>query len=147
MKTSGKVLIFIGVLIFTVIISYMVYHFSGPKTYQTIEYNELVELVEGNEAFILFIGSNNCSHCSLYKQTLEQVVKEYKIEINYIDISKLVDEEYAYLNSHFAFSVTPTTVLVKAGEDPSSERVVNKFKGAKKYNDLVEILKKYEYIK
>ena len=147
MQTRSKILIAIGAILLVIMIVFGIYTFSGPRTYKTLTYDELETLIEGDDAFILFIGSNNCSHCSIYKNTLEQVIQKYKIEINYIDISKLVDEEYAYLNSHFAFSVTPTTVLVEKGDKPSSERVVNKFKSAKKYNELVRILKKYEFIK
>lgn len=147
MQKHSKILIAIGAILLVIMIGFGIYSFSGPRTYKTLSYEELKTLIEGDDAFILFIGSNNCSHCSIYKNTLDQVIKEYKVEINYIDISKLLDEEYAYLNSNFAFSVTPTTVLVESGDKPSSLRVVNKFKGAKKYNELVKILKKYEFIK
>ena len=118
MQTRSKILIAIGAILLVIMIVFGIYTFSGPRTYKTLTYDELETLIEGDDAFILFIGSNNCSHCSIYKNTLEQVIQKYKIEINYIDISKLVDEEYAlytifvhHLNFHllskfhFQFSI------------------------------------------
>lgn len=120
---------------------------AKTRTYKEITYDELTKLVDGDKQFILFIGSNNCSHCTLFKVTVNEVVEKYKLVINYIDISKLSDDEYAYINSNFAFSGTPTTVLVKSGDEPVSERVATKVKGAKSYEEFVNILKKNSFIK
>lgn len=117
------------------------------RTYKEINYDELTKLVESDKQFILFIGKNTCSHCTLFKATVNEVVQKYKIKINYIDVSKLSAEEYAYINSKFAFSVTPTTVLVKAGSEPATERVVEKLKGSMSYEDFVKVLRKYNFIK
>ena len=116
MLKSKTFLIVVGlfIIVLAVGVSLFLIFNSKPKTYKEITYNELEELIDGGDKFILFIGSNSCSHCTVFKVTVNEVVSDYSIIVNYIDVSKLSDEEYAYLNSHLSFSATPTTVLINS---------------------------------
>lgn len=133
------ILLAIGVSIFFIF-------FSNPKTYKSITYSELEELIDSGDKFILFIGSDSCSHCTIFKVTVDEVVKKHKIVVNYIDVSKLSDSEYAYLNAHLSFSGTPTTVLVNSGNEDVEDRVLTKIKGSKSYSEFTNLLAKYEFI-
>lgn len=114
---------------------------GGPKTYDEISFSELNTMLEQKEDFILFIGAESCSACKSYKVTVDKIVENNKLDIKYIDNDKLSEEEYAKLMSHFYFTATPTTVLVKNGKE--KERIT----GNKKYSQLEQILKDNKYIK
>ena len=86
--------------------------------YDEITIDELKEMVENKEDIILFIGSDQCSHCSTYKVTVNEIVKTYQIDIKYINIAKLDETGLQDLLkiSNFGNS-TPTTVFIKDGEE------------------------------
>lgn len=141
-----KVIIILLSLILISLLTIIVYKsFSKPKTYIEINFNKLQKKVTNEEDFILFIGSETCSHCSKYKKTINRVIEDYKIYVYYIDISKLEDSEYAYLNSHFPFSGTPTTLVVKDGK--IYEPQICSIKGAQSYDYTINKFKKAGIIK
>lgn len=123
-------------------LGYFIYtNFSGKLTsYIQISYEEFEEKVNSDEKFVLFIGSESCSHCQTYKGTLNRVVKDYNVEIYYIDISSLTNEQFAYLNSHFPFTGTPTTIVIENGKE--YERHSCRIDGAKSYDYTIARLKK-----
>lgn len=114
---------------------------TGPKTYEEISYQQLNEMIENKQDFILLLGANTCSACKSYKFALDKVIEKYKIDIKYIDNDKLSDDEYADLQSNFYFTSTPITIFVEKGKE--KERMT----GNKKYSQIVEKLKEKNYIK
>ena len=117
---------------------------SGPKTYDEISYSDLTKMLDDKEDFVLFIGSETCSACSAYKITVNKIVEKYGVDIKYLDISKLSDEENSELSSNFAFSGTPTTIFVTDGKEKDT---YNRIDGNAKYSKTVEKLKENAYIK
>lgn len=116
----------------------------SKSTYNEITYQELKNMVEQKESFVLFIGAESCSHCKNYKTTINQVIKEYKVDIKYIDIDKLTEEENSYLNNLVSYRGTPTTVFITKGQEESS---YNRISGDHDYDYVVNKLEKNGYIK
>ena len=116
-----------------------------PKTYKEISIDTLKTKVEKQENFVLFIGSETCTHCKKFKKTINRVIEDYKIKVYYIDISKLNEDENAYINSHFPYSGTPTTIIVKGGTE--YERQSTRIEGARDYDFTVQRLKRAGIIK
>ena len=146
MKHLKDIVIVIITILLIVLVGIGAYKiFFSPKTYTEIKYNKLIKMIDKEDKFVLFIGSEKCSHCATFKTTVNEVVKEKKINIYYIDVSKLTEKEYAYLNSHFPFSGTPTTVIVKDGKE--YERQLCRIDGAKDYDYVIDKLTKAGIIK
>ena len=146
MKNKIISLIIIAVLVcFSGIVVYK--KLTSINTYKEIEFKELEKLVDSNDKFILFIGADSCSHCSIYKESLNVAISKEHVLVNYIDIDKLSDEEIAYIKARFAFSGTPTTVFVRAGKEEVSERVQKKEVGSRSSKEIIELFKKYGFIK
>lgn len=116
----------------------------GAKTYDEIIYDDLNNMLDDKESFVLFIGSATCTHCDAYKVTLNKVIEEYNVDIKYLDISKMEDKEVSSLQAKFPFSGTPTTVFVEKGEEESS---LNRIEGESSYSEVVDKLKENGYIK
>ena len=116
-----------------------------PKTYKEINFSKLEKMIDNKEDFVLFIGSEECSHCKKFKKTINRVVEEYKIKVYYIDILKLNEEENAFINAHFPYSGTPTTIVIKDGVEYERQRT--RIEGAKGYEFTVERLTKAGIIK
>ena len=115
----------------------------GPTTYDEISYSTLNKMIKERKNFILFIGSTECSACSSFKITVNELVKNYKVDIKYIDISKLTSNENDKLLEKFPFNATPTTVFVKKGKEIDDDRIV----GNEKYSKVEKKLKEKGYIR
>ena len=132
------------IITLTVIFSVFAITGCGPKTYDEITYNELETMIKEKKDFILFIGSETCSACSAYKFTINELVKNHKLDIKYIDISKLSDNQRNKLIEHFPFDATPTTILAKKGKEKGDD---NRIVGNQKYSKVEKKLKEKGYIK
>lgn len=147
-KKQTKIILYSILMVIIVILGIFIFINSKViKTYKEISFNELTDLVDSGDKFILFIGSDSCSHCTIYKETLNIVIKKHHVLVNYIDISKISDEEIAYIKARFAFSATPTTVFIGEGKDEVSERVLTKKVGSLDSNKVIDLFKEYGYIK
>ena len=97
---------------------------SNGTSLKNISYDDLNDKMKNNETFVLYIGSATCSHCEEFKPTLEKVIKKYKLEVYYIDMSKVSDEEYDSVKSKTNLQGTPTVLLVDGGKSRSTTRIV-----------------------
>lgn len=131
-------IIVLGLTIFTVGC------FNKLKTYEEIDYNKLINMFEEKQNFVLFIGSATCDHCSLYKVTLDEVIKKYQIKVYYIDISKLSVEENAKLKLYVNYTGTPTTSFIENGVE---ESMYDRVDGNRPYDKVIEKFKNKGYIK
>lgn len=142
-----KVIIIVLSIVLVIGIGIGVYKlfFDKSATYINISYEDVVSKINSNDKFVLFIGSDKCTHCTKYKKTLNRVISDYNIEIYYINIGKLRDTEKAYLNSHFPFNGTPVTIIIDNGTE--YQRQSCRIEGAKSYEYTVERFKKAGIIK
>jgi len=76
--------------------------------------------------------------------TLNEVISDYNIDVKYIDLSKLSDEEESILISNFSITGTPTTVFMTKGKEEDN---YNRIVGNAKYSKIVYKLKENGYIK
>lgn len=138
--TIISIIVLIGV-IFGI---YSILNSDKIKTYDEIEYSEYTKMVNNKESFILYIGSATCSHCQDFKPTIEKFIKDYQLDIKYIDISKLDDKQYSVLKNKTKLSGTPTIVIFKEGIVESGSS--NKIQGAVDYETVEDFFKSKEYI-
>ncbi|MBQ9181728.1 MAG: thioredoxin family protein [Bacilli bacterium] len=117
---------------------------SKLTTYKEINYKKLTSKLDNSESFILFIGSSTCSHCDNFKKTINSVIKDYQVEVYYIDISKLSDNEKNLISSKIQFKYTPTTIFIEKGV--ASSDVTKRIVGEASYDKVVKKLKANGYI-
>lgn len=115
------------------------------KSYEEISYQEYTKKVEKKENFILYIGSDTCSHCQEFTPTLKKVIKKHQIDIKYINISNLSTNEYAILRNKTKVQGTPTIVFFHNGVVDSGN--ANKIQGSVSMSEVEKVLKRKGYIK
>ena len=133
-------------LVFLVFISIVFVTGCGNKklsTYHEISYEEYNELVSNGETFPLVIGSSTCSACSMFKPTMESFISKYQIDVRYIDISKLSEDDYKTFMSSVGVSSTPTTIFFKDGEQTS---VYYRIVGSESFSGVVDAYTRMGYI-
>ena len=114
------------------------------NTYEEISYAELNEMLKNKDDFVLFIGSNTCSACTVYRGTLNDVIGEYGVDVKYIDLSKLSKTESSKLTSKFPITGTPTTIFITDGDEEDSH---NRIVGSAVKSKIIEKFKENGYIK
>jgi len=111
--------------------------------YTEVSYSELLTKMENKDTFVIVLGSSTCSACAMYEKTMEKVIKKNQVEIFYLDIAKLNEEDKVKFNSKFVIAGTPTTVFIENGVETST---YNRITSAASYTDVVKALEKHGYI-
>ena len=119
-----------------------------------IDYSEYKELIDKGDIFVVVIGQTGCSHCIATKPVLNKIAGKYNIEINYIDITTLTEEDSSslisglkdldYSDSEYLESAsigTPLTLVIKNG------KVVDYINGETTNSKFVKMFKSSGVIK
>lgn len=85
-----------------------------------IDINQYLEMYNGSEKQIILIARPTCHYCQIAEPILQNLVYEYKLNINYLNTDNLeADDQQTLLNSDEYFSNglgTPTLVVVGEGK-------------------------------
>ncbi len=115
----------------------------GNPKYTEMNYEQLITKLDNKETFVLLLGSDTCSACANYETTMAKVMKDTKVEIFYVNLHLLSEEDYSKVYSKFVVNSTPTTIFIKDGVETST---YNRIVGAADYKTVVEKLKSLGYI-
>lgn len=115
----------------------------GKREYTQLTYNDLETKLNNKDNFVLVIGSATCVACDTYEKTMQDVMTKNDIEIFFLDLNALTDEEATKVYSKFVYSYTPTTIFIKDGEETDTH---NRIVGAGEYDDVLSKLEKLGYI-
>ncbi len=111
---------------------------------QEISYQEYKQLLKEKETFILEIMRTECSACIDFKPKIEQVVKDYQIEIKYINTDHLSEDEYQSLYQETGITGTPTVIFYHDGNE---ETVASRIKGSVSVDKIISKFKTNGFIK
>lgn len=102
-----------------------------------IDYGEYEELLDSDDAEILVIGQTTCSYCIKAKPILNQLVADKKVEINYLNITQLSDDDTTNFVSSLEYLSgdwgTPLTLIIKDGN------VIDDANGLLDYDGYIEL--------
>lgn len=96
----------------------------GGTKVKNISYDELNTKMTNNETFVLYIGSSECSHCAIVKPLLDKVVKKYDLEVYYINMANVTNDQYNAVKEKTNLQGTPTILAVKNGKSKTTNRLV-----------------------
>lgn len=103
-----------------------------------ISYTDLETMIKNHDKKIVMLGTEYCGWCLYQKPVLRKIVKDYDVEINYLNLGNLSSEESSKLsNLHedLASFGTPTFIVLEEGE----VTVVDS--GARGTSAMIEFLK------
>lgn len=107
------------------------------------EYKELLSLKSATK--IVYLGRNDCAYCEEQTPIVEEIMEEYDLKINYLELSEVTAEESEYLyDSYDKFEEdgvrTPTILIIK------NKKVVDSSVGLADKETLVELFTEYGLI-
>ena len=120
---------------------------TGCGKEETYEYTytatEVVEMVEADKTFVVYLGTTTCSHCLAYGKLVPDYNKKYGVKIGHVVLDEADKNEpdgYDALMSIFPIEYTPTTYFVIAGE------IAGSVVGALEEEQIVDELIKYGFL-
>lgn len=139
----GKRIIIGAILIILIMLALYFGVDSGP--YNEISITELTTMVENENTFVLVIGQENCTYCDSYKETMKKIIDNYDLDIKYINVSQLSEEEVESLNEFLcsSYSGTPTTIFFVDGIEKTT---YNRIDGNQSYSIVKDKLISQGYI-
>ena len=108
-----------------------------------INYNELKELMNNKETFILEIYQDGCSHCTVFNPRFKSVLNEYKVNAKALNMSNLTEEEYNNFRKEFGSIGTPTVIFITKGDEKTK---INRLVGEASKKEIIRKLKQNGYI-
>lgn len=113
--------------------------------FNNININKYKELLIGDSISLIYIGRDDCEFSKAENVVLEEIISEYGIIVNYIDLNQLDDDEFEFLYSSYENFIengiaTPTMMLVKNNE------VVMFKKGYTSKEDLIQLFRDNNFI-
>lgn len=126
MSLKKKVMILVSICV-VILVGAIIGDKIMSKSYlNNIKVNTLVQKIKNKEDLVLLISQTTCSHCANYKPKLEKVANKYKIDVYYIDVDLLTDEEVKTFESYISFDgSTPVTIFLKNGEETTVANRIN----------------------
>ncbi len=90
---------------------------AGEVGLNEISYDEYEKMVNDGKAFVVVIERTGCSYCQQYMPLMEEVAKEKKIAVTYINTDNLSEEELNKLSTTNKYLKrnewgTPTTLFM-----------------------------------
>ena len=106
---------------------------------------QLINLYNGEEKALIYIGRPTCGYCVAFLPTLQRAQEELGYKTYYYDISNVTDEDYAAitgLNNFMAenFGYTPMVIVVQNGQILSTNGDGQGWVGYSEYDAFVEYL-------
>lgn len=120
---------------------------SDRKKFNIINVDIYLELLKKDEISILLIGRSSCEYCHIAEPILQNISKEYDLNINYLSTDNFSEEDkIKFLNSSDYFKerkgiATPTLIILK------NNKYINLVEGLNTKDGYIEFFKSNEIIK
>ncbi len=145
MKKKNIFLILCTIALISLILLIVLYNYFNRSRLYELDVNNVIEKINNKDSFILCISATSCIHCKEYKPKLEEISKEHKIDIYYIDIDKYDYDTKNEFKKHVSFDGgTPVTLFIKNGEE---ETTVNRINGNVSKDKIISKFKSNGFIK
>lgn len=108
------------------------------KQYTEINYDKLYKKMNSYDDYILLIGKDDCEACKSFEKVIEEIIKEHKIKILYLNINSLDEEEKLLVTIKYYTDTgqiyTPVLLIIENGI------VKQRQIGNKSYNETYKFL-------
>lgn len=111
-----------------------------------LDYDKYKEKLESKEKTIFAITQTGCSHCEEAKPAFKELAKDYKLDLNIVNMTNLSEEEQKQFTDSLPYYNDEQwgTPLILIVED---KKVVDSKQGFISKEDYIEFFKKNDYIK
>lgn len=109
------------------------------STYIEINSDELVEKLNNQDDFFLYISSVTCTSCAEFKPILDEVIAKNKVKIYKIEAGEFFKPD----NHYICYQFTPTIVIIDNGQELIKIDAVDEAKTFESYEQFMKFYQKY----
>lgn len=131
------------ILILTSVFLFGITGCGKKDAFEKISYEQYQVMRNEKQNFILYVGSKTCVRCDEFKPILNKVIRSYDLDVVYLDVSELSEDEADSLFDEASLKGTPTILFIKEGNIDLFTRVI----GAQTEENLIKKFKSAGYIK
>lgn len=88
--------------------------------FKEISLSDFEKIVNNGEKAIVYYGQDCCGECQVVRPIVEDLAKENKFKVKYLDADKLSDSSFL---KQYAIEMTPTLVVINDGEVKAYEEL------------------------
>lgn len=117
------------------------------RKYIEVSIDEYLEIIKTKGYNFMFVGSNQCSYCTMFKESINSALRDYNFNVYYVDLARedVTDEQREKLYASDKYFTeeewgTPLNLLYKDGKR------IDVLNGYVDENDLVSFLKENKVI-
>ncbi len=140
-------IVYIALILFVVIIVLLLVNYANtpkPGSFIQLDYKGVTKKADNKDRFILVVSKSTCSHCATYKPKIEAIVKEYGIDVYYIDYDTEDEStQKEFLEKFNLDGATPMTLFFEDGKEKS---VLNRIEGDLSSEKVIATFKKMGFI-
>lgn len=116
LKKYKWLFVLLAIIIALVIVS-LVFSEDENKYIHDISLDEVVNKIDSEDSFILYIKQTDCEHCKAFTPDFISVLSENNVEAYSLNISNLSDEENETYSELFDVDGTPTVLFFNDGNE------------------------------
>lgn len=110
-------LIILLIVIVALILIAVIFTEDEEKYIHEITMNEVVQKIDNEESFMLYIRQTDCEHCKEFTPNFLSVLSKNDLEAYAIHLDKLSDEDLETYNNIFDVTGTPTVLFFDKGNE------------------------------
>ena len=117
---------------------------TGEKGLQLLSYKEYQQKIDNNDAFVVVLSRESCSHCANFLPVAKAFAEEKELPMYYIDTDTFTSEDWETFENSNSFLKkqkgnwgTPTTVVLAGSE------AVDYIEGETTESELQKLYDKY----
>ncbi len=116
---------------------------STANDVTTLKASDAIKRLDAAESMVLVIGISTCAACKEYKPIVREIVKNYEVEIFYVELDSDVNTDVNSLIEKYLIEArwTPTTYIFKNGVLVESKTGAINYSTLKDWlqiNDIIE---------
>lgn len=116
MKKYLGLIIFLAIIVALILIA-VIFTEDETKYIHEITMDQIVEKIDNEESFMLYIRQTDCEHCQAFTPNFLSVLSRNDLEAFAINIDNLSDEDAETYNSLFDVTGTPTVLFFDQGNE------------------------------
>jgi len=120
MGRNKKIIWRVIVLACVCIVVILIFAFWMNPYFKEISISDFEKIVTNGEKAIVYYGQDCCGECQAVRPIVEDLARDSKIKVKYLDADKLSDSS---LLKRYAIEMTPTLVIINNGEVKAYEEL------------------------
>lgn len=109
--------IIVAVIVIALLAVSYIFDDSDSNYLKDVSFTEVVDMMDKEKTFILYINQDGCEHCKAFTPTFVSVLRENKLTAYSLNLAKLSKDEEKSYSEKIKVNGTPTVLFIDNGNE------------------------------